>query len=185
VTGRNRLDEKSPGSTVLLPYKGVRPRLHPSVFVAEGARIVGDVEIGEGSSVWFNTVIRGDIAPVRIGRRTNVQDGCVLHVKSGLPFTVGDDATFGHGVMAHACVIEDLCLLGIGCVILDGAVIGRGSVIGAGAVVSPGTIVPPNSLVLGVPGKVVRNLGPESAERNRLLADGYVRYALSYLERGE
>ena len=168
----------------LLPYKGVRPRLHPSVFVAQGARIVGDVEIGEGSSVWFNTVIRGDIAPVRIGRRTNVQDGCVLHVKTGLPFTVGDEATFGHGVMAHACVIEDLCLLGIGCVVLDGAVIGRGSVIGAGAVVSPGTIVPPNSLVLGVPGKVVRNLGPESAERNRLLADGYVGHAKAYLGEG-
>lgn len=167
---------------MLLPYKGVRPRLHASVFVAEGARIVGDVEIGEDSSVWFNTVIRGDIAPVRIGRRTNVQDGCVLHVKQGLPFTVGDDATFGHGVMAHACVIEDLCLLGIGCVILDGAVIGRGSVIGAGAVVAPGTVVPPNSLVLGVPGKVVRDLGTESAGRNRRLADGYVGHAKAYLE---
>jgi carbonic anhydrase/acetyltransferase-like protein (isoleucine patch superfamily) len=184
VTGRIRLGTRFPESAMLLPYKGVSPRLHPSVFVAEGARIVGDVEIGESSSVWFNTVIRGDIAPVRIGRRSNVQDGCVLHVKNGLPVTVGDEVTFGHGVMAHACVVEDLCLLGIGCVILDGAVIGRGSVVGAGAVVSPGTIVPPNSLVLGVPGKVARNLGPESAERNRGLADGYVGHAKAYLEGG-
>ena len=170
---------------MLLPYKGVLPRLHPSVFVAEGAMIIGDVEIGESSSVWFHAVLRGDILPIRIGRRSNVQDGCILHTRDGFPLTVGDEVTFGHAVMAHGCAIGDLCLLGIGCVVLDGAVIGRGSVIGSGAVVPPGTVVPPNSLVMGVPGKVVRELGPASGERNRVFSDSYVGYALSYLDKGE
>jgi len=170
---------------MLRKYKGGLPRLHPSVYVAEGARIIGDVEIGESSSVWFNTVIRGDVNRVRIGTRTNVQDGSVLHVRDDTPLTVGDEVTIGHGVMAHGCLIEDLCLLGIGCIVLDGSVIGRGSVIGAGAVVSPGTVVPPHSMVLGVPGKVVRHLGTDSGERNRVFSDHYVGYALAYLGKGE
>ena len=169
---------------MLLPHRGVSPRLHPSVFVAEGARIIGDVEIGESGSVWFNAVIRGDILPIRIGRRTNVQDGCILHTKDGFPLTVGDEVTFGHAAVAHGCTVGDLCLLGIGCVVLDGAVIGRGSVIGSGAVVPPGTVVPAHSLVMGVPGKVVKDLGPDSGERNRAFSDSYVRYALSYLGQG-
>jgi carbonic anhydrase/acetyltransferase-like protein (isoleucine patch superfamily) len=168
-----------------IPCNGVFPHLHPSVFVAAGAKIIGDVEIGESSSVWFNAVVRGDIAPIRIGKRTNIQDGCILHVKEGFPVTVRDEVTFGHGVMAHGCTIEDLCLLGIGCVLLDGAVIGRGSVIGGGAVVPPGMFVPPHSLVMGVPGKVVKDLGPGSAESNRAFSDGYVGYARGYLEQGE
>lgn len=168
-----------------IAHKGVTPRLHPSVFVAEGARIVGDVEIGEDSSVWFNAVIRGDILPIRIGSRTNVQDGCVLHTRDGFPLSVGDEVTIGHGATAHGCTIGDQCLLGIGCVVLDGSVIGRGSVVGSGAVVPPGTVVPPHSLVMGVPGKVVRDLGTESSEGNRAFSDRYVRYALSYLVRGE
>ena len=168
-----------------LAHKGITPRLHPSVFVAEGARIIGDVEIGEDSSVWFNAVIRGDILPIRIGRRTNIQDGCILHTKDGFPLSVGDEVTFGHGATAHGCTIGDLCLLGIGCVVLDGAVVGKGSVIGSGAVVPPGTIVPPHSLVMGVPGRIVKDLGPASEERNRAFSDNYVRYARSYLEKGE
>ena len=168
-----------------IPYKGVWPRLHPSVFVAEGAMIVGDVEIGEQSSVWFNAVVRGDIFPIKIGKRTNIQDGCVLHVRVGMSVTVGDEVTFGHGVMAHGCEIGDLCLLGIGCVILDGANIGRGSVIAAGAVVPPGMIVPPYSLVMGVPGKVVKELGPGSEEKNRVFSDNYVGYAQSFMQEGK
>lgn len=168
----------------LIPYGGVSPRIHPTVFVAEGARIVGDVEIGEQSSVWFNAVIRGDIYPIRIGKRTSIQDGCVLHVRKGLSVIVGDDVTFGHGVQAHGCTIEDLCLLGIGCVVLDGATVGRGSVIAAGAVVPPGMAVPPHSLVMGVPGKVVKDLGPGSGEDNRQVAENYVGYTKGYL-RGE
>ena len=131
------------GGSMQRTHKGIIPRLHPSVFVAEGARIIGDVEIGESSSVWFNAVIRGDILPIRIGRRTNIQDGCILHTKEGFPLSVGDEVTFGHSVTAHGCAIGDLCLLGIGCIVLDGAVVGKGSVIGSGAVVPPGTVVSP------------------------------------------
>ncbi len=165
---------------VILPYNGVIPRCHESVFVAGGAIVVGDVEIGEDSSVWFNTVVRGDINRIRIGKRTNVQDNCTLHVTTVHPVEVGDSVTFGHGVVAHGCVIEDFCLIGIGAVVLDGAVIGTGSVIGAGAVVAPRTIVPPHSLVMGVPGKVVKTLAPESVIANRLTADHYVEYARDY-----
>ncbi len=165
---------------MLMPYKGIVPACHPSVFVAEGAKVIGDVEIGEDSSVWFNTIIRGDINRVRIGKRTNVQDNCTLHVTHNNELAVGDSVTFGHGAVAHGCTIEDFCLIGIAAVVLDGAVIGTGSVIGAGAVVSPRTIVPPHSLVMGVPGKVVKTLAPESAVANRIVADCYVEYAQTY-----
>lgn len=168
---------------MILPYKGIVPACHPAVFVAEGAMVIGDVEIGEDSSVWFNTVIRGDINRIRIGKRTNVQDNCTLHVTTAQALTVGDSVTFGHGVVAHGCTIEDFCLIGIGSVVLDGAVIGRGSVIGAGSVVPPGMIVPPHALVLGVPGKVVKILSPESAVANRITADHYVEYAKTYRNR--
>lgn len=166
-----------------IPYRGVLPACHPTVFLADGARVVGDVEIGEGSSVWFNAVVRGDVNRVRIGKRTNVQDSCTLHVTSENPLVVGDDVTFGHGANVHGCTIEDLVLVGIGSIVLDGAVIGRGSVIGAGAVVAPGTAVPPGSLVLGVPGKVVRTL-PGAPDANRLTAAHYVEYARTYREGG-
>ncbi|MBI5420634.1 MAG: gamma carbonic anhydrase family protein [Deltaproteobacteria bacterium] len=165
---------------MITPYKGIVPVCHPTVFVAEGAVVIGDVEIGEDSSVWFNSVVRGDINRIRIGKRTNVQDNCTLHVTKTHPLTVGDSVTFGHGVVAHGCTIEDFCLIGIGSVVLDGAVIGRGSVIGAGAVVAPGTIVPPHALVLGVPGKVAKILSPQSVDSNRVTADHYVEYAHSY-----
>ncbi len=162
------------------PYLGTSPACHPTVFIAEGAQVIGDVEIGEDSSVWFNTVIRGDINRIRIGKRTNVQDNCTLHVTSAHPVIVGDSVTFGHGVVAHGCTIEDLALIGIGAIVLDGAVVGEGSVIGAGAVVPPGMAVPPHALVLGVPGRVARILAPESADANRVTADHYVEYARTY-----
>jgi len=165
---------------MLIGFHGVSPVCHDSVFVAEGAMVIGDVEIGEGSSVCYHTVIRGDIHRIRIGQRTNVQDQCTLHVTRRDPLVVGDEVTIGHRAVVHGCTVEDLCLIGIGAVVLDGAVIGRGSVIGAGAVVPPGTAVPPHSLVLGVPGKVVRNLGPGSADGNRVTAVSYVELARAY-----
>ncbi|HSM00096.1 MAG TPA: gamma carbonic anhydrase family protein [Candidatus Limnocylindria bacterium] len=161
-------------------FHGIVPVCHGSVFVAEGAMVIGDVEIGEESSVWYHTVIRGDIHRIRIGERTNVQDNSTLHVTRRDPLTVGNEVTIGHGAVVHGCTVEDLCLIGIGAVVLDGAVIGRGSVIGAGAVVPPGTAVPPHSLVLGVPGKVVKDLGPGSADGNRVTASGYVELARAY-----
>ncbi|MGE5190393.1 MAG: gamma carbonic anhydrase family protein [Gemmatimonadota bacterium] len=166
-----------------MPYGGISPRLPASVYVAGGAVVIGDVEIGEDSSVWFNTVVRGDIREIRIGRATNIQDNCTVHVTSRDPVVIGDEVTVGHGVTVHGCSIGDLCLIGIGSIVLDGAVIGRGSVIGAGAVVAPRTIVPPGSLVLGVPGKVVKTLGPAAADENRAVAHHYVEYARSYREK--
>jgi carbonic anhydrase/acetyltransferase-like protein (isoleucine patch superfamily) len=167
---------------LIIPYRGKVPACHSSVFVAEGAMVIGDVEIGEDSSVWFNTVVRGDINRVRIGSRTNIQDGCTLHVTAANALVVGDFVTFGHGVVAHGCTIEDCCLIGIGSIVLDGAVLGKGSVIGAGAVVPPGMPVPPHALVLGVPGKIVKILAPESADANRATADRYVEYARTYVK---
>lgn len=163
-----------------MPYRGVAPNVHDSVFLAPGATVIGRVEIGEDSSVWFQSVLRGDIHDIRIGRGTNIQDHCTLHVTTEHPVTVGDRVTIGHGVVAHGCAIGDECLIGIGSVVLDGAVIGRGSVVGAGAVVAPGTVVPPGSLVLGVPGRVARTLGPDALEGIRATAARYVEYARSY-----
>ncbi len=168
------------GLFVLIGFRGIVPTCHESVFVAEGAMVIGDVEIGEESSVWFHTVIRGDIHRIRVGRRTNVQDHCTLHVTARDPLAVGNEVTLGHRAVVHGCTVEDLCLIGIGAVVLDGAVIGRGSVVGAGAVVPPGTVVPPHSLVLGVPGKVVRTLGPGAEDGNRITAANYVALARAY-----
>ena len=167
---------------MLMRYGGVSPRLPASVYIADGAVVIGDVEIGEDSSIWFNTVVRGDVASIRIGRGSNIQDNCTVHVTSRDPVVIGDDVTIGHGVTVHGCTIEDLCLIGIGSIVLDGAVIGRGSVIGAGAVVPPKSVVPPGSLVLGVPGKVTKSLGEGAADANRATAAHYVAYARSYRE---
>jgi gamma-carbonic anhydrase len=166
--------------SMLIPFRGTSPRCHPSVFVADGAKIIGDVEIGEDASVWFNTVVRGDINRIRIGRGTNVQDNSTLHVTADHPLAIGSFVTIGHGAVVHGCVVEDLCLVGIGAILLDGAVVGRGSVIGAGSVVAPGVAIPPHALVLGVPGKAVRVLAPETIEANRGTAERYIGYARGY-----
>lgn len=168
---------------MLMPYGGISPRCAASVYVADGAKVIGDVEVGEDSSIWFNTIVRGDIASIRIGRGSNIQDNCTVHVTSRDPVVIGDDVTIGHGVTVHGCTIGDLCLIGIGAVVLDGAVVGRGSVIGAGAVVAPKTVVPPGSLVLGVPGKVTKSLGEGTVDANRATAAHYVAYARSYREK--
>jgi carbonic anhydrase/acetyltransferase-like protein (isoleucine patch superfamily) len=156
-------------------FQGVTPRLHPSVFVAEGARVIGDVEVGEESSVWYNTVLRGDVNSIRIGRRTNLQDLTMVHVEKGThPTRVGDDVTIGHHVVIHGCTIGNRVLVGIGSVVLNGVVIEDDSFIAAGALLIPGTRVPSGSMVMGSPGRVKRTLS--DAERAGLLASaaGYV-----------
>jgi carbonic anhydrase/acetyltransferase-like protein (isoleucine patch superfamily) len=156
-------------------FQGVSPRLHPSVFVAEGAQVIGDVEVGEDSSIWYNTVLRGDVNRIRIGRRTNIQDLTVLHVhKDRFPCTVGDDVTVGHHAVVHGCTVGNRVLVGIGAIILDGVVIGDDSFIAAGTLLTPGTVVPAGSMVMGAPGKMKRAL--TSQERDGLLASaaGYV-----------
>ncbi len=167
------------------PFGGKAPRLHDSVFAADDAVIVGDVEIGERSSIWFGAVVRGDVNHVRIGARTNVQDHSVIHVTSGThPTVVGDDVTLGHRVTLHGCTVRDRCLVGIGAIVMDGAVVGEESIVGAGALVPPGMVVPPRTLAVGAPAKVKRALTPDEIAYFRTSAQNYVRYAQQYLREG-
>src|SRR5512139_1824793 len=165
----------------ILPYDGKAPRLAASAFLAEGSVVVGDVELGEQSSLWFGTIVRGDVNHVRIGARTNVQDLTVVHVTSRTnPTHIGDDVTVGHRAVLHGCTIRDRCLVGIGAIVLDGAVVGPDAMVGAGALVPPGMVVPPGKLVLGAPAKVRRDLTSEEIASLRTSAERYARYAAIY-----
>ncbi|MDH3717982.1 MAG: gamma carbonic anhydrase family protein [Planctomycetota bacterium] len=158
-----------------------RPELvADSAFVARSAVIVGDVTLGDESSVWFNAVIRGDVAPIKIGPRTNVQDGAVLHADEGCPCTLGAGVTVGHNAIVHGCQVEDNVLIGMGSVVMNRAVIGRDSIIGVGAVVTEGTQVPPRSLVLGVPAKVKRELADSDLPQITHASEHYVQNARRY-----
>ena len=167
-------------------HHGVTPMIADDVFVAEGAIIVGDVQIGEGSSVWYQSVVRGDVNYVRIGRNTNLQDGCLVHVHHETsPCVVGDDVTAAHKVVLHGCTVLDRCLIGIGATVLDGAVVGEESVVGAGSLVTPGTVVPPRSLALGRPARVVRELTEKDLAWIRESAASYARYAREAIDEAE
>ncbi len=170
---------------MIAAYDGRAPRLDPSVFVVDSATVIGDVVIGPQSSIWFGAVVRGDIHPIRIGARSNVQDNATLHVVGGkFGTTLGDGVTVGHNAVVHGCTIEDGVLVGMGAIVLDGAVVGAESLIAAGALVPPGTRVPPRSLVLGSPGKVVRAVSDDELERIRSSASNYVGYAQRYRAEG-
>jgi len=159
-------------------------QVDPSVFVAPGAVVVGDVTIGPESSVWFAAVIRGDTEAIRIGARTNVQDGAVLHADPGFPCTLGNDVTVGHGAIVHGATVDDNVLIGMRAVVMNGARVGAGSIVAVGAVVTEGTQVPPNSLVMGLPGKVIRATSEADLARIRHAAEHYQANAKRYL-RGE
>ena len=159
--------------------------IHPSVFLAEGVVIRGDVTIGEQSSVWFNSVLRGDCEAIRIGRRTNVQDACVLHADPGFPCLLGDRVTLGHGAIVHGAEVADGVMIGMRAVVMNGAKIGPGSIIGVGAVVTEGTEIPPGSLVVGLPAKVKRELTEEEVNYIRHAAEHYVEQAQRYVEAGK
>ncbi len=166
---------------MIRPFRGHTPIIPASCFVEDSAQVIGDVELGEGASIWFNSVVRGDVNPIRIGRRTNIQDLCLVHVQSSLQGTkVGDDVTVGHHVVLHACTVGNRVLVGMGAILLDGSEVGDDCIIGAGALITPGTKIPAGSLVLGSPAKVKRPLLPE--ERKSLLesAEHYARYAEEY-----
>ena len=154
--------------------------VHPEAWIAPGAVVVGSVTVGEGSSIWFGCVIRGDIAPVSIGRLTNIQDGCILHVGAKHPCNLGDRVSLGHGAIVHGATIEDDCLIAMRATVLNGAVIGKGSVVGAGAVVPEGMVVPPGSLVLGIPAKVVKPVDDRLRAGISATAEGYAGYARGY-----
>lgn len=152
-------------------------QIHPSVYLAEGARVTGDVTIGEDSSVWFNAVLRGDCAPIRIGRRTNIQDNCVLHADPGEPCVIGDDVTVGHLAIVHGAEVGDNVVIGMHAVVMNRAKVGANSIIAVGAVVTEGVEIPPGSLVMGLPGKVKRALTEIEIQANSLSALHYVHAA--------
>jgi carbonic anhydrase/acetyltransferase-like protein (isoleucine patch superfamily) len=158
-------------------------KIHPSAYIAPGAVVLGDVSVGAEASLWFGVVVRGDTAPIIIGQQTNIQDGCILHVDRGQPCILGARVSLGHGAVVHGATIEDDVLIGIRATILNGARIGSGSIVAAGAVVAPGTIIPPNSMVMGVPGKVVRSTGEAEKTRIRGTAERYCTYAGAYREK--
>jgi gamma-carbonic anhydrase len=162
-------------------YLDLIPSLGEGVLVAPGAAVVGDVRLGKDVSFWYCAVARGDVAPVTVGDRSNIQDGSVLHVGDESPCVVGCDVVVGHRVMLHACRVEDACLIGMQSTLLDGCVIGEGSVVGAGALVTPRTVIPPHSLVLGAPAKVVRTIAAAMAGEHRALAAKYMRIKENYL----
>lgn len=166
---------------MITPYKGILPKLHETVFAVQSAQIIGDVEIGEDSSVWFNAVVRGDVNYIRIGKRTNIQDNCTVHVtKDKYPTVLGDDVTVGHNVVIHGAVIKDRCLIGMGAILLDHSEIGEDSIIGAGTVVMQGAKIPPRSLVIGIPGKAVRALRDEEVSGIAQSALNYMGYVKNY-----
>lgn len=169
---------------MLKSYRGMSPKIAPSAYIEDSAQIIGDVEIGEESSVWFNAVVRGDVNYIRIGARTNIQDGSVVHVTHDThPTVLEDDITVGHSVTLHGCTIRSRVLIGMGAIILDGAEIGSDCVIGAGALVTEGKKIPSGWLAIGSPAKPVRELTQE--ERGKLLksAMNYINYKNSYLGR--
>lgn len=164
------------------PYRSTRLAVDPTAYIAPGAALVGDVTVGRNASIWFHATVRGDMEPITLGAESNVQDACVLHVDHGRPTVLGDRVTVGHGAIVHASVIEDDVLVAMKAVILSGCRIGRHTMIGAGAVVPEGTVIPEGSLVLGVPGKVVRPLRPEEIERIHANARAYVELSRAYRE---
>jgi gamma-carbonic anhydrase len=171
-------------------YKGKWPRIATSAYIDAASVVIGDVAIGEHSSVWPRCVVRGDVHSIRIGAKTNVQDGCVLHVmKDEYALTLGDEVTVGHSVTLHGCTIESRVLIGMGAIILNGAVVGTGSIVAAGSLITERTIIPPGSLVMGSPGKVRRQLTPIDQHSIEEYAARYAEYSQIYraeaLQRGE
>lgn len=167
----------------VIPYRGVKPKIHESVFLAEGARVIGDVEIGKESSIWFNTVVRGDVHSIRIGERTNIQDNCVLHVThKKYALTIGSNVTVGHSAVLHGCTIGDYCLIGMGAIVLDNALIHSRAFVAAGALVQENFEVPEGTLVAGIPAKIKRSLTAEEAALLERSAQNYVGYVKTYRE---
>lgn len=164
-------------------FQGFTPRISSNVFIAPSADLIGDVEIGELSSIWFGSVVRGDVHYIRIGERTNIQDLSMLHVtRKTHPLVIGSDVTVGHSVTLHGCTIEDRILIGMGAIVLDGAVVSQGSIVGAGSIVTEGTEIPPGVLAFGSPARVKRDLTEEETTFLEASARLYVELAKIYRE---
>lgn len=166
---------------MIRPFQGKHPQIHPTAYIAETAVVIGDVEIGAESSVWFGAVVRGDVFHIRIGARTNIQDGTVIHVSNGTHATIlEDEVTVGHNVTLHGCYVERGCLIGMGSIVMDDVLVGAQSLVAAGALVSPGTKIPPRSLVIGVPAKVKRPLTDEEVAGLAQYWRNYIEYTKQY-----
>ncbi|HWP44497.1 MAG TPA: gamma carbonic anhydrase family protein [Blastocatellia bacterium] len=163
-------------------YRSMIPKIAATAFIEASAQIIGDVQIGEHSSIWFNCVLRGDVYHIRIGHSTNIQDGTIIHVTGGLhPTIIGNYVTVGHGVVLHGCTVKDRSLVGIGSIVLDGVTIGEESLIAAGSLLTPGMTVPPRSLVMGSPAKVRREVTDEEIARIDMHWRHYIEYKNNYL----
>lgn len=167
---------------MILPFKNITPSIQPSCFIAENSTIIGDVKIEEDCSVWFGAVIRGDAATITVGSRSNIQDNAVIHGSKGFSVTIGKGVTIGHNAIIHGACIGDNVLVGMGAIIMNGARIGKNSIIGAGALVKENQVIPDGSLVVGLPGKVIRVLLPENIERIRINASHYVELSKEYIK---
>jgi len=171
---------------MIRPFRGIYPQIHSTAFIAESAQVIGDVHVGEQASVWFGTVVRGDMFYIRIGDRTNVQDNCVLHTRTGeKPTILEEEVTVGHSATLHGCYVEHGSLIGIGSIVLDDARVGAQSLVAAGSLISPGTIIPPRSLVMGSPGRVKRPLTDEEVAGLARYWQNYVEYSAAYLAEQE
>ena len=167
---------------MIRPYRDRLPIVHPTAFIDASAQVIGDVEIGAESSIWMNVVIRGDVNAIRIGARSNVQDGTILHaMKNQYGTTVGDDVTIGHAAVIHGCVIHDRVLVGIGAIILNGGVVGEDSIVAAGSLVTERSVIPPRSMVMGRPAKVTRALTDDEVQSVLGYANRYRQYRLDYM----
>jgi carbonic anhydrase/acetyltransferase-like protein (isoleucine patch superfamily) len=165
----------------LISIDGIAPKLGRDVFVAPNATVIGDVTLGDESSVWFNVVIRGDVFPIRFGARTNIQDGSVVHVTGGqAATTVGDDVTIGHMVLLHGCTVGNRTLVGMGSIVLDNAKIGDECILGAGSLVPPRAVIPPRTLAIGRPAKVIRELTEKDLAMVKIAGQLYVEYARNF-----
>jgi carbonic anhydrase/acetyltransferase-like protein (isoleucine patch superfamily) len=166
---------------MILTLAGRTPRIAASAYAAPSADIIGTVELGENSSVWFQCVLRGDIEPIRVGANSNIQDGSIVHTMMGAPVTVGDWVTVGHRVVLHGCTVENNCLIGMGAVLLNNVHVGEGSIVAAGALVAENTVIPPRSLYMGVPAKRRREVTKDEQAFIRMHADHYLQYKETYL----
>lgn len=170
---------------MILPFRKTKPRFDASVFVAPNACVIGNVELGRDSSVWFGAIARGDVNTIRVGERTNIQDMTMIHVTHDtFPTILGDEITVGHRAILHGCHVEDRCLIGMGAVVMDGVEVGTESIVAAGSLVTPGTRIPPHSLARGLPARVVRSLTDEELRELRASAERYVELKNVYLSDG-
>ncbi len=166
---------------MILTLAGRTPRVAASAYISPSAEVIGSVEIGENSSVWFQSVLRGDIEPIRLGANSNLQDGTIVHTMIGAPVTVGDWVTVGHRAVLHGCTIENNCLIGMAAVLLNYVRVGEGSIIAAGAVVAENTVIPPRSLYMGVPARLKRAVSEDEQAFIRKHAENYLKYKAKYL----